>query len=73
MGGSGQFTHAFSGEVHDFYISPECFGYTYEGVSKIFRTGVAPGRNILDTPSYFSVRTAVVFKDTKYSVLFMAL
>jgi hypothetical protein len=29
MGGSGQFSDAFSGEVYDFYsVSPEYFGYT---------------------------------------------
>jgi hypothetical protein len=29
MGGRGQFSHAFSGEVYEFYsFSPEYFGYT---------------------------------------------
>jgi hypothetical protein len=29
LGGHGQFSHAFGGEVFDFYsVSLECFGYT---------------------------------------------
>jgi hypothetical protein len=45
MVGSGQFSHAFSGEVYDFYsVSPEYFGHNFVDQSTV--TGVESGSEL---------------------------
>jgi hypothetical protein len=47
LGGRGQFSHAFSGEVYDFYTaSPEYFGYTLVRKTAQARTHTSVGSSL---------------------------